>query len=61
MSPPNASAEGGGDGTTNEEREQPGFKNADVIGHPGATLFQPVHQPMGYSCAGAGTAFMPIC
>lgn len=61
LSQPNASAEGGGDGTTNEEHENnlAKFKNADVIGHPGATLFSQFISQWGYSCAGAGTAFMP--
>ncbi|WP_374072519.1 TIGR03756 family integrating conjugative element protein [Alloalcanivorax xenomutans] len=61
LSQPNASAEGGGDGTTNEEHENnlAKFKNADVIGHPGSTLFNQFISQWGYSCAGAGTAFMP--
>ncbi|MFV0277181.1 MAG: TIGR03756 family integrating conjugative element protein [Parahaliea sp.] len=61
LSQPNASAEGGGDGNTNEEHENnlAKFKNADVIGHPGATLFSQLISQWGYSCAGAGTAFMP--
>jgi len=61
MSLPNATAEGGGDGTTNEEHENnlAKFKNADVIGHPGATLFSQFISQWGYACAGAGTAFMP--
>ncbi len=61
MSLPNPSAQGGGDGTTNEEHENnlAKFKNADVIGHPGATVFSQFVSQWGYSCAGAGTAFMP--
>ena len=61
MSLPNPTAQGGGDGTTNEEHENnlAKFKNADVIGHPGATLFSQFVSQWGYSCAGAGTAFMP--
>ena len=61
MSMPNPTAEGGGDGTTNEEHENnlAKFKNADVIGHPGSTLFSQFISQWGYSCAGAGTAFMP--
>ena len=61
MSMPNPTAQGGGDGTTNEEHENnlAKFKNADVIGHPGATIFSEFVNQLGYSCAGAGTAFMP--
>lgn len=61
MSLPNNTAQGGGDGTTNEDHENnlAKFKNADVIGHPGATIFSQFVSQWGYSCAGAGTAFMP--
>ena len=61
MSMPNPTAQGGGDGTTNEEHENnlAKFKNADVIGHPGATIFSEFASQLGYSCEGAGTAFMP--
>ncbi len=61
MSMPNPTAQGGGDGTTNEEHENnlAKFKNADVIGHPGATIFGQFVSQLGYSCDGAGTAFMP--
>jgi integrating conjugative element protein (TIGR03756 family) len=61
MSMPNPTAQGGGDGTTNEEHENnlARFKNADVIGHPGATIFGEFVSQLGYSCDGAGTAFMP--
>lgn len=61
LSIPNPIAEGGGDGTTNEEHENnlAKFKNADVIGHPGSTLFSQFISQWGYSCTGAGTAFMP--
>lgn len=61
MSMPNPTAQGGGDGTTNEEHENnlAKFKNADVIGHPGATIFSEFVSQLGYSCEGAGTAFMP--
>jgi integrating conjugative element protein (TIGR03756 family) len=54
MSPPNASAEDGGDGTTNEDHENnlAKFKNADVIGHPGALVFSEF-------ASSSGTAFMP--
>ncbi|WP_418648290.1 TIGR03756 family integrating conjugative element protein [Thauera butanivorans] len=61
MSPPNATARAGGDGTTNEEHENnlARFKNADVIGHPASLVFSEFAASFGYSCEGAGTAFMP--
>lgn len=61
MSAPNASAQNGGDGTTNQNHENnlAKFKNADVIGHPGGALFSQFAGQSGYSCKGAGTAFMP--
>ena len=61
MSLPNPTAQSGGDGTANEDHENnlAKFKNADVIGHPGATLFSRFVSRLGYSCAGAATAFMP--
>jgi integrating conjugative element protein (TIGR03756 family) len=61
MSEPNAEASGGGDGTTNEDHENnlAKFKNADVIGHPGGSLFGEFASQSGYTCQGAGTAFMP--
>ena len=61
MSPPNATAQGGGDGTTNHDSENnlAKFKNADVIGHPGGYVFSQFASGFGYSCEGAGTAFMP--
>ncbi|WP_309601067.1 TIGR03756 family integrating conjugative element protein [Burkholderia multivorans] len=61
MSVPNATAQAGGDGTTNQDHENnlSKFKNADVIGHPGATVFSRYASQFGYTCAGAGTAFMP--
>ena len=61
MSPPNASAEAGGDGTTNEDHENnlAKFKNADVIGHPGGQVISEFASSSGYFCEGAGTAFMP--
>ncbi|MGE0371821.1 MAG: TIGR03756 family integrating conjugative element protein [Gammaproteobacteria bacterium] len=61
MSMPNPTAQGGGDGTTNEDHENnlARFKNADVIGHPAATIFSEFVSQLGYSCSGAGTAFMP--
>lgn len=61
MSPANSSAQGGGDSTTNQAHENALliFKNADVIGHPGALIFSRFASQFGYSCAGAGTPLMP--
>lgn len=61
MSQPNATAQAGGDGTTNENHENnlAKFKNADVIGHPGGYVFSQFASSFGYICEGAGTAFMP--
>ncbi len=61
MTPPNATAQAGGDGTTNQHHENnlAKFKNADVIGHPGGYVFSQFASSFGYSCEGAGTAFMP--
>ena len=61
MSPPNPTAEDGGDGTTNHDNENTlaKFKNADVIGHPGGQVFSQFASASGYACEGAGTAFMP--
>ena len=61
MSAPNPTAQAGGDGTTNHDNENnlAKFKNADVIGHPGGYVFSQFASSFGYSCEGAGTAFMP--
>jgi len=61
MSTPNSTAQAGGDGTTNHNNENnlAKFKNADVIGHPGGTIFSEFASASGYTCEGAGTAFMP--
>ncbi|WP_020683020.1 TIGR03756 family integrating conjugative element protein [Marinobacterium rhizophilum] len=61
MSQPNPTAQAGGDGTTHEDHENnlAKFKNADVIGHPGAKLFSQFAAGFGYRCDGAATAFMP--
>ena len=61
MSAPNTTAQAGGDGTTNHDNENnlAKFKNADVIGHPGGYVFSQFASSFGYSCEGAGTAFMP--
>ncbi|CAM5209189.1 MULTISPECIES: TIGR03756 family integrating conjugative element protein [Alcaligenaceae] len=61
MSLPNPTAQAGGDGTFNHDSENnlAKFKNSDVIGHPGGEAFRQFAAGFGYSCAGAGTAFMP--
>ncbi|MDR2452761.1 MAG: TIGR03756 family integrating conjugative element protein, partial [Candidatus Accumulibacter sp.] len=61
MSQGNGEAQGGGDGTTNQDHENnlARFKNADVIGHPGSMVFSGFASSFGYSCEGAGTAFLP--
>lgn len=61
LSQPNSTANAGGDGTTNESHENnlAKFKNADVIGHPGGWAFSQFASGSGYTCEGAGTAFMP--
>lgn len=61
MSPPNESAEAGGDGTTNQAHENnlAKFKNADVIGHPAGTVFNQFVSQFGELCAGAGTPYVP--
>lgn len=61
MGIPNATAQAGGDGTTNQDHENnlSKFKNADVIGHPGGTVFNQFAKTFGYTCEGAGTAFSP--
>lgn len=61
MSMPNLTAQAGGDGTTNQDHENnlSKFKNADVIGHPGGSVLGRLTSASGYSCQGAGTAFMP--
>jgi len=61
MSAPNSTAQAGGDGTTNQDHENnlAKFKNADVIGHPAGAAFSQFASQSGYTCAGAGTAFVP--
>ncbi|MCK9986223.1 MAG: hypothetical protein AzoDbin1_02695 [Azoarcus sp.] len=61
MSMPNPTARAGGDGTTNHDNENnlAKFKNADVIGHPAGLVFSRFVSASGYTCQGAGTAFMP--
>ena len=61
MSPPNATAVRGGDGTTDQanENDMAKFKNADVIGHPAGAVFNEFVGQFGYICPGAGTPFVP--
>ncbi len=61
LSPPNPTAQAGGDGTTNHDAENnlAKFKNADVIGHPAGVLFGQFASASGYTCPGAGTPFAP--
>jgi len=61
MSASNSEAQAGGDGTTNHNNENnlAKFKNADVIGHPGGSVFSKFADSFGYTCKGAGTAFTP--
>lgn len=57
---PNAAAQDGGSGTTNDKRENEMsiFKNVDVIGHPG-TLLNSAASGMGYVCRSATTPYVP--
>lgn len=61
MSAPNPTAQAGGDGTSNHtgENNLAKFKNADVIGHPGGAVFSQFASDFGYTCAGAGVAYVP--
>lgn len=61
MSVPNPTAQAGGDGTTNHDSENnlAKFKNADVIGHPGAALYSKYISKFGYTCPGASTPMVP--
>lgn len=61
LSPPNSTAQAGGDGTTNEAHENnlARFKNSDVVGHPAGIFFSRFVSESGYSCEGAGRPFMP--
>jgi len=61
MGAPNAAAQAGNDGTTNHNAENniAKFKEADVIGHPGAALFSRFASSFGYSCHGATTPYVP--
>ncbi|WP_057385111.1 TIGR03756 family integrating conjugative element protein [Pseudomonas aeruginosa] len=61
LSATNTTAQGGGDGTSNQSNENnlAKFRNADVIGHPAGVMFNSFASGSGYSCQGAGTPFMP--
>lgn len=61
MSASNSTAQAGGDGTTNQAHENnlAQFRNADVVGHPATLVFQQFARSFGYSCEGAGRAFVP--
>ena len=61
MSPPNATARAGGDGTTayRAENNLAKFKNADVIGDPAGATFNEFASKSGVTCRGAGTALVP--
>jgi len=61
FSPVSSVAAGGGDPGTNHAPENSiaKFKNADVIGHPGGYAFSQFASGSGYTCKGAGTAYMP--
>lgn len=61
MSMPNDTAQAGGDGTVNHGNDYnvAKFKNTDVIGHPAGSVFSEFAMAFGYTCQGAGTAFMP--
>ncbi|MFX8581876.1 TraU family protein, partial [Acinetobacter baumannii] len=58
MSPPNSTAQAGGDGTTNQPHENnlAKFKNADVVGHP-VTAFADFVSQFGYSCPSVARPF----
>lgn len=61
MSTPNVTAQAGGDGTSGHDAENnlAKFKNADVIGHPGAAAFNRFASGSGTTCPGTATAFLP--
>lgn len=61
LSPATAMARSGGAGTSAEVHENnlALFKNADVIGHPGAAALAQYADQFGYTCGGAGTPFKP--
>lgn len=61
MGAPTASAQAGGDGTTNHDNENniAKFKNADVIGHPGGATLSRLASASGYVCQGAAIPYTP--
>jgi integrating conjugative element protein (TIGR03756 family) len=60
LSAPNATAQHGGDGTTNQSHENnlAKFKNADVIGHPETGFSEWISQS-GYSCPSVAEPLAP--
>lgn len=54
-------AQSGGADVTSHSQENitAQFYNADVIGHPGQTLYNEFISGFGYTCSGASTPFMP--
>ena len=58
---PNAEAQAGNDGTTNHNAENniTKFKEADVIGHPGGSVFSQFASASGYACKGATLPYVP--
>lgn len=50
---------GGGTTAVAHENNLAGFKNVDVIGHPGVLAFNAFASSFGYSCEGAGVPFTP--
>ncbi|MFJ4443330.1 TIGR03756 family integrating conjugative element protein [Pseudomonas sp. NPDC089422] len=61
LSPRNETAQSGANNSAGNSHESPAlrFKNADVVGHPGGLAFSRFAGRSGYTCAGAGKAFMP--
>ncbi|MDR2014693.1 MAG: TIGR03756 family integrating conjugative element protein [Azoarcus sp.] len=61
MSSPSGLAQGGEWYTTNEAHENnlAKFKEADVIGHPGGSVFSEMMKDYEYFCPGAGIMFFP--
>nr|WP_310062854.1 TIGR03756 family integrating conjugative element protein [Pseudomonas synxantha] len=61
MSPTNATARSGGDGSAgiSHENDLAKFRNADVIGHPGGAVFSQFVGQSGFACPGAGQILIP--
>ena len=58
---PNSAAQAGNDGTTNHitENNITKFKEADVIGHPGGSVFSQFASASGYACKGTTLPYVP--